>query len=161
MFFVKCVVSCLSMLMSSQGLYVYALCWNFRIGYINNYIKYSDTWLCIFESKFSLIIHIFSFLDFKLSLCCILSFGRFPSVFIGRVDITYEYRTECSSTSAHKSQMPGNRPKARIRIFICSIKTTLITAVLNFHEYRFVTPTQFLLHVPVKHKLVSCCFSST
>jgi hypothetical protein len=50
---------------------------------------------CIFESKFSLIIHIFSFLDFKILLCwecCILSFGWFTSVFVGQVDMTHEDR---------------------------------------------------------------------
>jgi hypothetical protein len=62
------------------GLHVYALCRNFWIGCINNNIKYGDTVLgfYIFEPKLSLIIHIFSFLDFKLPLCCeifIPSFG--------------------------------------------------------------------------------------
>ena len=77
------------------GLCVYALCGNFLIGYINNNIKYSD----YLDVVFSLIIHIFSLLDFKPSLCwkcCILSFGRFPIVFIGHVDTTYEDRTGCS-----------------------------------------------------------------
>jgi hypothetical protein len=67
--------------------------------------------------------------------CCILSFGWFHGVwifcadvsehsvcyiFIGDVSIlptytTYEDEAECSETSAHKIQTPGNHPQERIQ----------------------------------------------
>jgi len=67
--------------------------------------------------------------------CCILSFGRFPGVWILCADISehyvcsiftggvsgipactaYEDRTECSETSAHKIQKSGNHRKERIQ----------------------------------------------
>jgi len=59
--------------------------------------------------------------------CCILSFGWFPGVWILGADVSehyvfkdsvntaYEDGTECSETSAHKIQMPGNHPKERIQ----------------------------------------------
>jgi len=41
-------------------------------------------------------------------------FGTLSSVFIARVNTTYEDITECSETSAHKVQTQGNHPKERL-----------------------------------------------
>jgi len=40
-------------------------------------------------------------------------FGTLCPIFIGRY--AYEYRTECSETSAYKLQTPGNYPKESIQ----------------------------------------------
>ena len=75
-------------------------------------------------------------LDFKITPCCecfIFSFGVIPrrlsftcrrfgtlcSIFIGLVHTTSEDGTECSETSAHKIQTPGNHPKERTQNHTC------------------------------------------
>ena len=75
---------------------------------------------------------------------------------MGHVDTTYEDRTvflDFGTQNPDAGEVPNSR---NTTYFICPIKT-LIKIVLNFPEYRFVTPTQFPLRVPVKHKLACCC----
>ena len=110
-----------------------------------------------------------SFVSNKVILDCILSFGWFPgvwilcavvskhslcSIFIGGVSTAYEDGTECSETTAHKIQTPGNRLKERIQhsehreslkseiILDCfpSFCTSLCTCFVTQREY---------LHLPV------------
>jgi hypothetical protein len=45
------------------------------------------------------------------SLCAYVSEHTVCSIFIGGADTTYEDGAECSETSSHKSQAPGNHPK--------------------------------------------------
>jgi len=66
-------------------------------------------------------------------------FGTFCYIFIGRVNRentwilfvhkTYEDGIECSETSAHKIQTPGNRPNERIKITLISSQKSLFTFV--------------------------------
>ena len=114
---------------------------------------------CLFRTVF--------LLDFKLSpcsVCCNLSFGWFPgvwilysdvsehsvsSIFIGGVSLHHLWRWTCqnvSETSAYKIHTPGNHPKERIYFLFC---------LLFKNRIKIYTKSSYNILVCVRVKMVS------
>ena len=86
-------------------------------------------------------------LDLKITLCCEFFFVRFPgvwilladiSVFTGLVYTTYDDGTECSETSVHKIQTPGNHPKERTQNHTCLKRKGSWTQLLYVTLYMLI-----------------------